>query len=700
MWLESTRWVHPLEESPARVGKTSGNTRHCAGSTKSSRTRAGSSRASPGATPAATYARSRTGKRASHHFCGVSRSGWASSGACQGKAVRRCRRRSSLLTSSPGAACFRQWSMEPLHRPRRWWASVPSKSQIRHFTMPPSQGVEVREQDLLQMHGSGRAARRVPPELHGLEPLGVVEREEPELRQDVCGAEQPRVAYRRQLTRLPGDLHVVGGERLAAVLEGEAARLQPHCGLATGQRLLAVQAPVPEPGVPERIQGAREPAGEEGAPEFLLAVPDAREEAEHFRRGPAPVFPLAVGPVGLRVVVLDKPVVRRGQFGPALGLGEAVVGHASLDVEGGLDVALPRPAPLYLFFVDPEGFVGGPGLPRPEDAPAVGDQGLGRAVPLDGRVEDGEVGGEVLGARDGARQDGSGVVVQDGDDVEPARELEALEVADVRAPELVPSACGEGHLPLLLYRSLGLLQPVEGAVGGEDAPAGPRAEVYAYLGERGVDAVLPEVRVLLEPPHRLHRPERHPPHARRTAVRSILQALRSRLGPPPQDPVYCRLVDPHVARDGLRAPAFGVERDDREAPLAAFRDLVVRGEAPTHAQRHRLLGQDAADGLVVGTPAEEDVADVGYLVEVEARVLRLEVDDAATQRRRELAVPGAVGAEQALHALRLEAPRPALEGPLGSRTRLTCALGGGAAEEHERTDELVVPLLRPQAQQL
>jgi hypothetical protein len=34
-WLESTRWVHPLEESPSRAGKTSGNTRHCAGSTKS-----------------------------------------------------------------------------------------------------------------------------------------------------------------------------------------------------------------------------------------------------------------------------------------------------------------------------------------------------------------------------------------------------------------------------------------------------------------------------------------------------------------------------------------------------------------------------------------------------------------------------------------------------------------------------------------
>src|SRR5215207_3060302 len=371
-------------ESPSRAGKTSGNTRHCAGSTKSSRTRAGSSRASPGATPAATYARSRTGKRASHHFCGVSRSGWASSGACQGKPVRRCRRRSSLLASSPGAACFRQWSMEPLHRPRRWWASVPSKSQIRHFTMPPSQGVEVREQDRLQMHGSGRAARRVPPELHGLEPLGVVEREEPELRQDVCGAEQPRVAYRRQLTRLPGDLHVVGGERLAAVLEGEAARLQPHCSLATGQRLLAVEPPVEEPDVPQRVEDHGRARGEEGAPEVLLTVAQQRGvEAQDVLRAAATVLPAHVGPVPLGVVVLPPRVVRFRKFGEGFGLFEVPVGHPLLDAEGRFYVGLVRLAPLYLLLPYPEGPVDGPGLLGLEDPAPVGDEPLRWAVALD-----------------------------------------------------------------------------------------------------------------------------------------------------------------------------------------------------------------------------------------------------------------------------------------------------------------------------
>src|SRR5215210_5462928 len=47
----------------------------------------------------------------------------------------------------------------PKVRRTRRWASAPSKSQIWHFTMPPSQGFEVREQDLLQMQGSEQTAR-------------------------------------------------------------------------------------------------------------------------------------------------------------------------------------------------------------------------------------------------------------------------------------------------------------------------------------------------------------------------------------------------------------------------------------------------------------------------------------------------------------------------------------------------------------
>ena len=64
----------------------------------------------------------------------------------------------------------------------------------------------------------------------------------------------------------------------------------------------------------------------------------------------------------------------------------------------GFDVVLPRTAALYLVLGDPERLVYGSRLVGPEDAAAVGDEGLGRTVPLDRRVEHGEVRGEVLGA--------------------------------------------------------------------------------------------------------------------------------------------------------------------------------------------------------------------------------------------------------------------------------------------------------------
>ena len=110
------------------------------------------------------------------------------------------------------------------------------------------------------------------------------------------------------------------------------------------------------------------------------------------------------------------------------------------------------------------------------------------------------------------------MVVQDGDHVEPAREPEALEVADVVAPVLVAPPGREGHLPLLLGRPLGLLQSVEGAVHRHDAPAGPGVGVYAYLRERGVHPELAEVRVLLQAPYGGHCLEVHLAHPGRPAV--------------------------------------------------------------------------------------------------------------------------------------------------------------------------------------
>ena len=146
-----------------------------------------------------------------------------------------------------------------------------------------------------------------------------------------------------------------------------------------------------EPGVAERVQGASKPAGEEGAPELLLAVPDAREEAQGLRGRAPSVGAFAVRPVGLGVVILHVAFVRGYELGSAFGLGEMVIGHAPLHVEVGFYVRLPQPAPLDLFLADAEAPIDRPRLYGPEDPPAVGDQGLGRAVPLDSRVQHGEV---------------------------------------------------------------------------------------------------------------------------------------------------------------------------------------------------------------------------------------------------------------------------------------------------------------------
>ena len=108
------------------------------------------------------------------------------------------------------------------------------------------------------------------------------------------------------------------------------------------------------------------------------------------------------------------------ELGPALGPCEVPVGHPALDVEGGLYVRLPRTTPLYLFLVDVQGFVDRECLVGPEDGPAVGDDGFGRAVALHRRVKDREVRREILAAKDPTCEDRPAVVLQNRDDVDVA----------------------------------------------------------------------------------------------------------------------------------------------------------------------------------------------------------------------------------------------------------------------------------------
>jgi hypothetical protein len=187
------------------------------------------------------------------------------------------------------------------------------------------------------------------------------------------------------------------------------------------------------------------------------------DPAENLLWRASTVFALAVGPVALLVVVLNPPFMNGPEFGPALGPCEVPVGHPALDVEGGHYVRLPRTTPLYLFLVDVQGFVDRECLVGPEDGPAVGDDGFGRAVALHRRVKDREVRREILAAKDPTCEDRPAVVLQNRDDVDVASQP-VLYVADVCGLILVSPRRSEGHLPLLLGGSSGFVQSVEPTV--------------------------------------------------------------------------------------------------------------------------------------------------------------------------------------------------------------------------------------------
>src|SRR5215203_3943668 len=118
------------------------------------------------------------------------------------------------------------------------------------------------------------------------------------------------------------------------------------------------------------------------------------------------------------------------------------------------------------------------------------------------------------------------------DSVGPVTELVTFQVADVDSPILVPPPGDEGHLLFLLGRTLRLLQVVELAVQGKDAPAGPRTQVYAYLRQGGVYAELAEIGVLLQSPHRLHCPQGHLTHPGGPTRAPVFEPFRPFFRPP------------------------------------------------------------------------------------------------------------------------------------------------------------------------
>src|SRR5215210_8780267 len=110
--------------------------------------------------------------------------------------------------------------------------------------------------------------------------------------------------------------------------------------------------------------------------------------------------------------------MRSDELLPALGPLEVIIRHSPLNVERRLDEILPRPPALDLLLGYAQGAVDGLRLVGAEDGAPVAHQNLRRTVSLDGGVKHGKVSGRVLDGGDRARQDRSGVVLEDTDRVD------------------------------------------------------------------------------------------------------------------------------------------------------------------------------------------------------------------------------------------------------------------------------------------
>ncbi len=124
---------------------------------------------------------------------------------------------------------------------------------------------------------------------------------------------------------------------------------------------------------------------------------------------------------------------------------------------------------------------------------------------------------------------------------------------------------------------------------------------------------------------------------------------------------------------------------------------MVAGIVPVELQGPGLLVEHPPHRADVNLAPEADADDAGHLVEVERRMLGLEIHDEPADAGRESSPPGRLGSEEALHALRLEALHPAPERALGD-AGLPGALGHGGAEKHGLAYALVLLLLGPREQ--
>ena len=151
------------------------------------------------------------------------------------------------------------------------------------------------------------------------------------------------------------------------------------------------------------------------------------------------------------------------------------------------DVILPGLSGVDLVLGDPQRPVDRLRLRGLEDAAAVAHQALRGTVSLDGRPEHDQVGGQVLARGQHTGQQGAAEVLQNRDHVDGLAGLQPmiLDIADVDRPGVMTVGGRKRHrLRVVRCRCGGVGRHAHRPVQGEDAAAGPRAEVDALLRQR------------------------------------------------------------------------------------------------------------------------------------------------------------------------------------------------------------------------
>ena len=187
---------------------------------------------------------------------------------------------------------------------------------------------------------------------------------------------------------------------------------------------------------------------------------------ENFGWAVAVVFPLAMCPMHLVVVIGNPTIMLDAHLFPRFAFCKVKITHSALNIEGRLDIAHPGLPLRNEFFPYAERFVDLHRLLGFEDGTIITDQGFWRTMQTDGGVQDNQIGCQILFGGNGTGENRSTEIVHDGDRINRVwPEQMVFDVAHVHSPVFMAAGSFERHrfrfMGLLLWPFQAVQAPVE-----------------------------------------------------------------------------------------------------------------------------------------------------------------------------------------------------------------------------------------------